>query len=274
MKPPPSPVPDHDLRSLTEAFGEIALAAGAEIMRVYRSGCAVRTKADRSPVTEADEAAEAVVLTRLAQAAPLIPVIAEETFSRGALPALGREFILVDALDGTREFLSLNEEFTVNIAFVRDGSPRCGVVYAPALRRIWLGSDVAETAEAAPGEALPERAGRRRIRARPRPVCGLTALASRSHCDPRTEAFLAELPLAGRRNAGSSLKFCLLAEGEADVYPRFGPTMEWDTAAGDAVLRAAGGSVVDPEGRALRYGKLTEGLRNPGFVAWGAPAAG
>lgn len=273
MLAPPSPLLSHDLRSLAEQFAVIALEAGAAIMRVYGSRCAVRVKADRSPVTEADEAAEAIVLAGLAQAAPDVPVVAEESASRGRLPMIGREFILVDALDGTREFLKQNNEFTVNIAFMRDGAPCCGVVFAPALGKLWLGSDRAELASVRVGESLPPRGSRALIRARARPSTGLVALASRSHADAETEAFLAALPVAYRRNAGSSVKFCLLAQGEADVYPRFGPTMEWDTAAGDAVLRAAGGCVNDRMGNPLRYGKQAEGFRNSCFVAWGAPPA-
>jgi 3'(2'),5'-bisphosphate nucleotidase len=240
-------------------------------MRVYGGSCAVWEKADRSPITEADEDAEAIVLAGLARVAPAVPVVAEESASRGVLPMIGREFILVDALDGTREFLKKNNEFTVNIAFVRDEVPCCGVVFAPALGKLWLGSDRAELATVWVGQPLPPPEQRAVIKARARPQSGLVALASRSHADPETEAFLAALPIASRRSVGSSVKFCLLAQGEADVYPRFGPTMEWDTAAGDAVLRAAGGRVNDRNGETLRYGKQAGEFRNSSFVAWGAP---
>lgn len=274
MLAPSPPPPTRDLRRLTEQFAVVALRAGAEIMRIYGYRCAVREKADLSPVTEADEAAEAIVLAGLADIAPEIPVVAEEAVSKGNAPSIGREFILVDALDGTREFLKRNHEFTVNIALVRDGVPCCGVVFAPALGKLWIGSDGAEAVSILAGEPLPPPHRRTRIMARRRPPAGLVALTSRSHCNAETESFLADLPIVGRRNAGSSVKFCLLAQGDADVYPRFGPTMEWDTAAGDAVLRAAGGCVNDPGGSALRYGKQTEGFRNPCFIAWGRPPNG
>src|SRR5690606_29017319 len=166
----------------------------------------------------------------------------------------------------------------VNIALVCEGSPIAGVVYAPAMRTLWAGARMggaerAAKAHADPAHAAPPFAAMRPIHARRPPVAGLVALVSRSHASPRAEAFLAGLPIAGRRDMGSSLKFCLLAEGEADVYPRLSPTMEWDTAAGDAVLRAAGGATFDESGAALRYGKAQDNFRNSGFVAWGAPPA-
>lgn len=249
----------------------IALEAGAAIMKVYGRRCEIREKADQSPVTDADETAEAIVLAGLARAAPGIPVVAEESVSKGLVPIIRREFILVDALDGTREFLKCSQEFTVNIAFVRDGVPRCGVVFAPALGKLWLGADRAEAVDIELGGVLPPVEKRTPIKARAKPTTGLTALVSRSHPDVETEAFLATLPVTSRRMVGSSIKFCLIAQGDADIYPRFGPTMEWDTAAGDAVLRAAGGRVTDETGRDLRYGKQASAFRNPSFIAWGAP---
>jgi 3'(2'),5'-bisphosphate nucleotidase len=191
--------------------------------------------------------------------------------SRGEIPLIGREFILVDPLDGTREFLSRNGEYTVNIALVRDGSPCCGAVYAPALARLWVGGTIARTVEVKPDGALPAPDRWRPIKVRTAPPEGLTALVSRSHCDAETEAWLARLPVATRKEAGSSLKFCVLAEGDADVYPRFGPTMEWDIAAGHAVLKAAGGTIATVDGTRLRYGKIEQGFRNPGFIACGDP---
>ena len=163
-------------------------------------------------------------------------MVAEEAVSRGEIPVIGREFILVDPLDGTREFLSRNGEYTVNIALVRDGSPCCGAVYAPALARLWVGGTIARTVEVGPDGALPAADRWRPIKVRTAPTDGLTALVSRSHSDAQTEAWLARLPVGTRREAGSSLKFCVLAQGDADVYPRLGPTMEWDIAAGHAVL--------------------------------------
>ena len=200
-------------------------------------------------------------------------MLAEEAVSRGGTRVTGATFVLVDAVDGTREFLSHNGEFTINIGLIVDSAPRAGVVYAPAFGRLWIGGAAASVCEVAPGAALPPPAARRVIHPRPVPRQGLTALVSRSHADPATEAFLAKLPVKERRQAGSSLKFCVVAEGQADVYPRFGQTMEWDAAAGDAVLRAAGGIVFDSEGRPMRYGKTEAQFRNGPFVAWGDPKA-
>lgn len=275
---PPMKAPEADVRTsavddldrLAETFAVIALGAGRAILDIYESGPQVHWKPDRSPVCDADEAAESLILSALETACPTLPVISEEAVSRGEIPAIGRDFILVDPLDGTKEFLSRNGEFTVNIALVRDTKPLCGVVYAPALDRLWVGGTVARTATATPGSPLPTAEHWRQLKARPAAISiGLTALVSRSHADAATEAWLAKLPVKTRREAGSALKFCVLAEGEADVYPRFGPTMEWDTAAGHAVLRAAGGAVTTANGVPLRYGKNQEGFKNPGFIAWG-----
>lgn len=257
--------------ALAERFGAIALLAGRAIMEIY-GACEAREKADRSPVTDADERAEAVILAELAGACPGVPVVAEESVAKGDCPTCGARFILVDPLDGTREFIKRNGEFTVNIAMIENGAPVAGAVYAPALGKLWLGGATASLCAAAPGGALPAARERRPIHARPPQPAGLIALCSRSHGDPETEAFLARLPVAERTSAGSSLKFCLIAEGVADVYPRFGPTMEWDIAAGEAVLRAAGGRVVDTAGSPMRYGKAEAGFRNGGFVAWGLAA--
>ena len=184
-----------------------------------------------------------------------------------------QRFLLVDPLDGTKEFLARNGEFTINVALIQSGKPVAGAVYAPALGRLWFGGgDEAFLCDAKPGEALPDPSQWRRIRARKAPEA-LVAVASRSHADPQTEAFLDRLPVRERRSRGSSLKFCLLAEGAADVYPRFGPTMEWDTAAGDAVLRSAGGVVLDEQDLPLTYGKVDRKLKNGPFVAWGDPDA-
>jgi 3'(2'), 5'-bisphosphate nucleotidase len=262
-----------DCDAIADIFAEIALEAAVAVMAVYAGDSRARRKLDGSPVTDADEAAEAVILNRLAMRLPYLPVLAEETAARGETMVAGKAFILVDPVDGTREFLSHNGEFTVNIGLIVDSAPRAGVVYAPAFGQLWIGGATASTCEVAPGAALPPPAKRRVIHARPAPEQGLTALVSRSHADPATEAFLAKLPVKERRQAGSALKFGLVAEGEADVYPRFGQTMEWDTAAGDAVLRAAGGVVLDRGERPLRYGKTDAQFRNGPFVAWGDPKA-
>ena len=242
---------------------EIARAAGAAILERYEGPIAVTRKSDSSPLTEADRAAHAVIVEGLGQAFPGIPVLSEE--GRG-IPYPERRawerFWLVDPLDGTKEFIRRNGEFTVNIALVEGGDPVAGVIYVPA-RRVLYGGIRGKGAwrEEAPGEALP-------IRSRaPDPEAGLTVVVSRSHPSPETEAYLEGLRVARRIPAGSSLKFCAVAEGRADLYPRLGPTMEWDTAAGQAVLEAAGGRVEDLEGRPLRYNKPD--LRNPHFVARG-----
>jgi 3'(2'), 5'-bisphosphate nucleotidase len=262
-----------DLDVIADIFAEIAIEAAVAVMAVYAADTHARQKSDGSPVCDADEAAEAIILMRLTKILPELPVLAEESSYRGGKTELGPQFILVDPLDGTREFLSRNGEFTINIALIADSAPRAGVVYAPALEKLWIGAASASTCTVAPGARLPPRTDRRIIRARPAPGQGVTALVSRSHADPATEAFLAKLPVKERRQAGSSLKFCVVAEGEADVYPRFGPTMEWDTAAGDAVLRAAGGVVLEGAGRLLRYGKAETHFKNGPFVAWGDPKA-
>jgi 3'(2'), 5'-bisphosphate nucleotidase len=193
-------------------------------------------------------------------------VVAEEAVSAGGLPEVPDEFVLVDPLDGTREFVNRNGDFTVNIALVRDGVPVAGAVYAPARDRMFVGGSTAGTATVRPGEDVGDLTP---MATRPYPPGGLVAVASASHLDDETKAFLERLQPARSRSAGSSLKFCLLAAGEADVYPRFGPTMEWDIAAGHAVLGAAGGQVLEPDGTPFRYGKVESGLRNGPFVAWG-----
>ena len=255
-----------DLDDLAAAFAQLASDAGRVVMEVYATDFEVRTKSDTSPVSEADERAEALLVPGVQALLPGVPVVAEEAVSGGGLPELAGEFLLIDPVDGTREFVSRNGDFTVNVALVRDGVPVAGVVYAPAKERLFVGGTSASTGSLHAGDRVPDL---QPMRTRPYPDAGLVAVASRSHLDDRTKAFLDRLSLTDRRSAGSSLKFCLVAAGEADVYPRFGPTMEWDTAAGDAVLRAAGGTVVDEHGAVFRYGKLDQGLRNGPFVCWG-----
>ncbi len=253
-------------------LAEAAVAAGPAVMQIYERGCDIDLKSDGSPVTLADRRAEAIICERLARAVPPLPVVAEESASAGNPLTIGERFLLVDPLDGTREFIAHNGEFTINVALVDRGRPTAGAVYAPAIGRLWFGGDHAFVCEAPVAAHAPLGAPRRRVHTRPAPPA-LVALASRSHGDAQTEAFLEGLPIAERRSAGSSLKFCLIAEGLADVYPQFAPTMEWDTAAADAVLRAAGGVVLDASGNPLAYGKIDHDLRNGGFVAWGDAAA-
>jgi 3'(2'), 5'-bisphosphate nucleotidase len=250
-----------DAERLLPEIVKLAEEAAAVILDHYRDDAAVRLKADASPVTAADEAAEAVILKGLATLTPDIPVVAEETVAAGRIPTLDDGPVwLVDPLDGTKEFISKNGEFTVNIALIAGSEPVLGVVLAPALGKAWWG---------ARGHGAMARDGgtaARPIAVRPKPERPV-AVASRSHADPQTDAFLDEAGVTARISAGSSLKFCLVAEGKADLYPRFGRTMEWDTAAGHAVLSAAGGRVTTREGAPFLYRK--PGFENPGFIARG-----
>lgn len=254
-----------------DTLAAIALDAGALIMEVYASDFDVTRKDDSSPVTEADERAEALILERLAVADPDLPVIAEEAVAAGSIPEHGARFALVDPLDGTKEFVNKRGEFTVNIAVIEHGRPAMGVVYAPALNRLFVAASPAEAwqADAEPGAPVPEAVARRAMRIRKAPQAGLTAIASKSHRSPETDAFLKRFKVETTISAGSSLKFCLVAAGEADLYPRMGRTMEWDTAAGHAVAEAAGGRVLCEDGRPLLYGKTTRGYDNPHFVVYG-----
>lgn len=242
---------------------DIARDAGALIMRHYQHGSDARKKADHSPVTDADEEAEALILAGLMRLAPGIPVVAEEQAAAGRSPQIGERFFLVDPLDGTREFLNRNGEFTVNIALIENGVPVAGVVYAPAQNRLFAG-------ELDKGAIEISNGSRFSISARPTPAEGMTAVASRSHRDHKTDEILSKYNVSKIISAGSSLKFCMVAAGEADIYPRLGRTMEWDTAAGHAVLIAAGGRVTLIDGRTpLTYGKSPDAFANPHFVAWG-----
>ena len=244
--------------------GLIAAAevAGAEIMAIYRSDFAVRDKADASPVTAADEQAERLILAAVAELAPGLPVVAEESVAAGRLPDIsGGRFFLVDPLDGTREFISRNGEFTVNIALIEAGRPTLGVVHLPALgETYWSPGD--GTAWRRRDGGAPER-----IACRKPAADGLVVVASRSHRDAKTDDYLAQFQVKQLISAGSSLKLCRLAEGAADMYPRLGRTMEWDIAAGHAVLLGAGGTVTTLDGTPLGYGK--PGLDKPHFVARG-----
>ena len=247
---------------------QLAHAAGREIMAVYASDFAVATKADLSPVTEADAMAEKVILAGLAEHWPEIPVLAEEAAAAGHIPSLGNRFFLVDPLDGTKEFLSRNGEFTVNIALVENGRPVEGVVFAPAIGQIYWGKAGLGAARASfTVEADISALHWQPISVRPCPADGLTVVASRSHMDDATKDYLASRKIKSLTSAGSSLKFCLIAAGEADLYPRFGRTMEWDTGAGQAVLEAAGGKVCQIGTTPLTYGKAERGFDNPAFVA-------
>lgn len=258
---------------LAEALLPSVLAAGAETMRYFRSGVQTETKADGSPVTLADQAAETILLAGLALAAPGVPVVAEEAMSAGKAPHLATSFFLVDPLDGTREFIKGRDEFTINIGLITDGVPRFGIIYAPALSKLYvtLADDHAITASLDPMAntcSLAELDAKRIQTRRSSPGSAMTIVASRSHGSEALESWLADVNVAGRANIGSSLKFCLVAAGEADVYPRFGPTKEWDTAAGHAIAVAAGGIVTTTDGTPLVYGKLETAFFNPSFIVW------
>ncbi|MCR4268264.1 3'(2'),5'-bisphosphate nucleotidase CysQ [Nitratireductor sp. ZSWI3] len=264
-----------DDAALLALFEDLALAAGAAIMSHYETGFEVEQKADASPVTVADRAAERVILDGFAKAGLGTPCVSEEEASGGVIPACGDgNFLLVDPLDGTREFIERRPDFTVNIAMIRAGAPALGVVYAPARALLY---------SARPGVAFEMQVGagapqaRREIRARPRQTPPVI-LASRSHCTDETHAFIARHPGAETVSIGSSLKFCMIARGDADLYPRYGRTMQWDTAAGDAILRASGGTARTLDGLALTYGPKNgaglEAFVSPSFIAEGAPASG
>lgn len=251
---------------------DIAARAGAAIMEHFGRTAEVKLKHDSSPVTLADKDSQAIILAGLRRLAPDIPVVSEEAVeaNRGEL---GNRFFLVDPLDGTKEFIKKRSDFTVNIALIEHGRTIFGLVYAPARSLLALTVAAGEAIEA---ELPPKASGadlgtlkQKVLKVRAGDPEGLTALVSLSHLDPETEAFLAKFKIAKRSGAGSAIKFLEIARGEADVYPRFGPTMEWDTAAGQAVLEAAGGKVVTANGDPLRYGKTEAGLRNPSFIAWG-----
>ena len=255
-----------DYGDLVDTLGIAAREAGEAILTIVRRGFEVESKRDTSPVTEADRAAELVILAALARAAPGVPVIAEEEVAAGRIPAHDDTFFLVDPLDGTKEFVRGGDDYTVNIGLIERGVPRLGVVFAPATGRLH-GGCVGEFAW------IEDDMGRRPIQVRARGEA-VTAVASKSHLNQATIDYLeAAVGTCGYVSVGSSLKFCIVAEGEADIYPRASPTSEWDTAAGHAVLLAAGGLVDGIDGDQLRYGKRA--FLNRGFVAtsgWKPPA--
>lgn len=258
-----------DWSGLLDEVRLIAREAGGIVMEVYADTSVTGTdKADGSPVTIADQRAETHITKRLREVAPAIPVIGEEAAAAGALPALtGGAFWLVDPLDGTKHFLKRDGEFTVNIALMERGVPVMGVVLAPAFNEEYAALSMDGEAFAV---TLDENGNDAPIKTRGCPDVGLTVLASRSHRNQAAlDAFTKDLLVETFRSRGSSLKFCEVARGSADVYPRFGPTSEWDTAAGHAVLRAAGGDVVSPDGNPFPYGKAGQKFLNGPFIAWG-----
>ncbi|HET9459334.1 MAG TPA: 3'(2'),5'-bisphosphate nucleotidase CysQ [Sphingomicrobium sp.] len=255
-------------KQLLEDIAVAAAEAGEAILKIVEGGFEVESKDDLSPVTIADRAAELIILAALAKAAPGVPVVAEEEVAAGRIPAFDDTYFLVDPLDGTKEFIRGGDDYTVNIGLIAGGSPLLGAVFAPARGTIYAGL-------AGEGAWLQDGEGRRAIQVRERGPA-ITAVASKSHFNQPTADYLVEaVGECDYVGIGSSLKFCIVAEGRADIYPRLAPTSEWDTAAGHAVLLAAGGRVDGPDGDALRYGKRA--FLNRGFVAtagWKAPPIG
>ena len=237
---------------------DCTLDSGKAAMDVYNREHAVSHKADQSPVTEADLLVDRIVVEELSARYPQIPVVTEERSASHDLAACGDRFFLVDPIDGTKEFIRQTGEFTINIALIENGQPVAGIVYAPAIGRLFLGQSGSGAREIQPDGKVTH------IAVRPKRT-DTVAVASRSHLTEETKNFLDANKIENCVNAGSSLKFCLVAAGEADIYPRFGPTMEWDTAAGHAVLAAAGGRVLTCDGTPLNYGKTA--FRNPFFIA-------
>jgi len=255
-----------NLDALAVLFGEISLEAGSAILQHRGTDGHVITEADGSPVTSADLAADEIICRRLAAELPGIPIVSEESAASAAIDGT-EPFFLVDPLDGTREFVAGRNEFTVNIGLIENGKPTVGAVYAPALSLLYLAGAHAYAATVLPGDALPPLHEMRLLKARLLNKSGWCAVASRSHLDRETQTWSDQHPVTEITHSGSSLKFCTIAEASADVYPRLAPTMEWDTAAGHAVLSAAGGYVVNVNGTLLRYGKPE--YRNGSFIAWG-----
>jgi 3'(2'), 5'-bisphosphate nucleotidase len=260
-----------DWKGLAEGLLGVALAAARVQMAHLAAGVRAESKADNSPVTIADKESEAIILAGLARVAPGVPVVSEEAAADGVVPEIGNAFFLVDPLDGTKPFIRGEPHFTINIALIEDRQPTFGLLYAPAIPDFYV--------TVAPGELLAARlppdsapatlaaAGLVQLRSRLPDPNGLSALTSQSHLNAATRNFLDRYHVVDKRAVSSSLKFGLIARGEADVYPRVGDTSEWDTAAGHAVLAAAGGTVITLEGEPLLYGK--PGFLNPSFVAWG-----
>jgi 3'(2'), 5'-bisphosphate nucleotidase len=263
-------VPTLDADTCADLMGEltaIATHATATILDLA-SKAGVRRKADGSPVTAADEAAEAIICEGLKRLAPALPVIAEEEAARQKPPPASGSYFLVDPLDGTREFIAGRAEYTINIALMTDGAPLLGLICAPALGALWrgvVGRGAERVSLAHPTEAPTP------IHTRPRPKGETVVMVSRSHLDARTKSLVNALPGAKLIQSGSSIKFCRLAEGSADLYPRLAATHDWDIAAGHAILKAAGGGVTAPDGAPLVYG--SNDLLIPAFLAWGDPAS-
>jgi 3'(2'), 5'-bisphosphate nucleotidase len=255
---------------LMQPLTDLVIGAGAAILAINRAAMRIEGKLDGSPVTEADLAADRIIAEGLARLVPEVPVLSEERVNLAKPPYSG-SFFLIDPLDGTREYVAGRGEFTVNLALVTKGTPLLGIIAAPALGLVWrglvgLGAERLTMGEKSVAEPI-------HTRTHPKPGEPWIVAISRSHLDSRTEAFIAERPGAIRQVLGSAVKFGRLAEGGADIYPRLGPTSEWDVAAGHAVVTAAGGKITDAEGDDLQFGKGHTGFIVPEFIAWGDPSA-
>jgi 3'(2'), 5'-bisphosphate nucleotidase len=263
-----------DIARVADELATLISSAAAAVMAARKSALGIRAKADRSPVTQADEVAEAVLLEGLERLLPGLAIVSEERFATRPLAELGDCMVLVDPVDGTRELIEGRDEFTINVAIVVEGRPVLGLISAPALGVIWRGIEGggAERLQLTPGAPVRD-AERRAIKPRALPQEQLVAAVSRSHLDARTTAFLASLPKVERLVSGSAIKLCRVAEGAVDVYPRLAPTREWDIAAGHAIVAAAGGIVIRPDGSPLTYGRLEQDFLIPAFIAWGDPSA-
>jgi 3'(2'), 5'-bisphosphate nucleotidase len=257
--------------ALLEPLTALAVEAGAAILAVRRGALGVQEKADGSPVTQADLAADRIIASGLARLAPGVQTLSEERADQTKAP-FAEMFFLIDPLDGTKEFIAGRDEFTVNIALVANGAPVLGIVGAPALGLVWRGL-LGHGAERISYDSVDRSVEPIRTRALPGPGKPWIAAVSRSHGDARTDAFIAGRPGAVRQTLGSAIKFCRVADGGVDIYPRLSPTCEWDVAAGHAVIVAAGGKVTDAQGNALRYGTGRKGFILPDFIAWGDPSA-
>lgn len=274
-KPPVEgpPIDANAAMALLEPLTDIVAQAGAAILAVARPSMKIEEKADGSSVTQADMAADRIIADGLAKLVPAVPTLSEERTHLAKRP-YNNSFFLVDPLDGTAEFVAGRDEFTVNVALVTNGQPLLGIVGAPALGLIWRGVVghgaerllVTKDAHARAGQPI-------KTRKHPGPGGAWIVAVSRSHMDKRTQAFIAARPGAIRQVLGSAIKFCRVAEGGADIYPRLSPTSEWDVAAGQAVVMAAGGKITDSKGAALRFGEEREGFLVPEFIAWGDPGA-
>lgn len=252
---------------LAGAFAQMASQAGGVILELRERGVEARRKSDKSPVTDADERAEAILIDGVSALFPGVDIVAEEQVAKHGPPTVDGDFLLIDALDGTSAFVRGGDDFTVNVGLIENGQPVLGFVYAPVDGRFFFGGrDRALVCRLEAG-AAPDMSKAEPLSTRAYPVHGLTAVCSHSNLDSETSAFIDKLDVADRRSRGSSIKFCSMALGEADVYPRFGPTSEWDIAAGHAVLNAAGGCLLNPDATPFSYAK--PGFRNGAFVAWG-----